>query len=874
MNKAGYLPISTIRSNSGVSITSRLTAVIGLLTNNYNTMNNNNDSAEIMINNTSPFGSANGKQTNSPVTEDSSVSDIKGNTDNADATVFIDDGTVVKRDESHVAHIDDTIMNLNDTNFDEQSIKSFLGRPIVFQQGLFNVTDTYSVFNSYSMPYTALQATQAVMWREKLAGIFGIRMDMRFRIVVNANRFQQGRYIMGWVPLASPYRSTSSLKELAFVQSHMASLVQRTTVPHVEIDLNADTTAELLVPFVSCRNFYPLSSILSSVNNYPLGYLNIYPYSPMVSPAGSTTAGYTLYVSFENIRLFGAASAQSGVGSHKKDVREKEVSNTVNGPISSVSSALSKGFKEFGHIPMLSTYANTISWVADRVTSVASVFGWSKPMQGDSLTKFVQLVAANHNTVDGDSDARPMSYLSKPGVVAIDGISGTDYDEMDFSYVARKPAWFSSVSWATSSTSGTLLSTFDVTAATTYSDSNGIHYTPVSFVSSFFNAWRGSLRYRLKFVKTEFHSGRLSISFFPATNTSTFSALSAYVHRLIVDIRTSQEVDFVVPYISDAPWSWGKTGVIVIEVIDPLVSPATVSSAITILMEICAGEDFEVAIPGPSRFLTPRIAVPQSGLSNDSRLLTMDIGNSTVAANPNVSSAIAIGDKVSSFRSFLKRYTPVRRSNVTAIPLNVGTFSMRPDVIIADDNVGTNIFIADHYSLVASCYAMVRGGVRVRDIVNTNMLTDTANKFGPQLTSTYHFNDGSSVGFDTNPINMVGNNTEKARGCHTHFQDLMLNSVVSIEMPQYTQTLGKSTCDLTWYQGAYGTAYGYQASATLGKIVVAIPETRNITVTAVSGQEVHNIFRSLADDADFSCFISVPCLRTGPGQTDPRSGLA
>jgi len=147
------------------------------------------------------------------------------------------------------------------------------------------------------MPLAAFNSTQGQLWKNKLTGFYGIRMDMRFRIVINANRFQQGRYIIGWVPLAGISPTTSNFKAVFVNNMHMATLVQRTTVPHVEFDLATETSAELLIPFVSTQNFWPLNSAISGNDVSSLGYLSLYPYSPLVSPAGSTVASYTLYVS-------------------------------------------------------------------------------------------------------------------------------------------------------------------------------------------------------------------------------------------------------------------------------------------------------------------------------------------------------------------------------------------------------------------------------------------------------------------------------------------------------------------------------------------------------------------------------------------------
>jgi hypothetical protein len=817
-----------------------------------------------IITNIDPFGSATGTNENKSVVQETSATSGTGETEQAGTTKFTEDSNVVAMDVSKMAHIDNTILNLSDTNMDEQSIKSFLSKPIVLASGSFSVADTYSFLNSYSLPYTALTAGPGAIWREKLRGVFGIRMDMKVRIVVNANRFQQGRYCLGWVPLAAPLLSTSSLKEIAFNNSHMATLVQRTTVPHVEIDLSTDTVAELYIPYVSSRSFYGLTSVLSSTNNFPLGYLNLYPYSPLVSPAGSTVAGYTIYITFENVRLFGAASPQSGFHTN---VQKREVSNKNNGPISSVSSALSKGFREFAQVPLLSTYANSIAWVADRVTGVASVFGWSKPIAGDSLLKVAIYQGATHSTVDGDSDAKAMSYMSKPGVTSLDGVSGTQYDEMDFSYIARKPAWFRTFTWNTTQGVGLNLTNIDVQPYAQIATGGATHFPPVSFVASFFRMWRGSIRYRFKVVKTEFHSGRLEFCFFPEAWYQAYTGDATYVQRNIVDIREHSEFDFVIPYICDMNYTSVRTGSFRVNVVDPLVAPATVSSTVTILCEICGGEDLEFAIPATFN-ATPTMFVPQSGLGGEvNKLLEVNIGNSNVVANPHVSSSISVGDKVSSFRSYLKRFHVVRGIDATTSSVTMwnGTnFSMIPDVLFGTTTVPGNTYIrSDIYSTVASCYAITRGGIRIRNVINKGLLTGTRFN-GPSMVKTV-CEATNSAGFNLNPVISGTGGVEEPPNAHISFQDVRNNGIITHEIPQYTHTYARSVCDQTFYQGtgAYGVASSFDASLSGVQLSFYIPLTNAASVPVSTGQQLHNIYRSAADDADFGCFISVPAMRVG-----------
>lgn len=779
-------------------------------------------------------------------------------------TEFIDDADVVIRDETHIDHMDPQWLMQNDTQSVEQTLRSFLAKPIILNQNNFSTSDTYSFLNSYSMPYAAFTSSSGGLWLNKLLGFYGIRMDMRFKLVVNANKFQQGRYCLGWVPLSGSYPTTSNLKNTMFNNMHMATLIQRTTVPHVEIDLATETTCELLVPFVSTQSFWPLNSAISSSDTSCLGFINLYPYIPLVSPAGSTTASYTLYVSFENITLFGAASPQSGL-------QKRETSNKQNGPISGIASSISKGFKEFANIPVLSEVATPVSWIADRIAKTASIFGFSKPAQGDSASKMELINAPNHTTTDGDGDVRALSYLALPATTPIKGHAGTDLDEMDFSYIVRKYAYNTTTNWTTTSPVGLLFST-PVKPNFSISNSGVQSFTPLAFVSNFFRVWRGSIRYRFKFVKTEFHSGRVQFCFYP-TDESALTADFYYVNRQIVDIRDNIEVEIVVPYISRFPYLGRDTqmGTLTCEVVDMLVCPATVSSTISIITEHAGGDDMEFAIPEQSFTVIPKYAVPQSALKSDKQI-SFTIGNSDVHANPVISSAYCIGDKVTNFRAYLKRYSCLSPNSKVAAStkrLNGSTVAMVPDAIPCL-SAGTTTYYtnADMVAVVASCYGLWSGGIRLRDVFDFACTTTPANITSSNLVTAY-YND--TIGGTTSQNVFTTNSGDNILGinCHMVLQTANLNNIVTVELPQYTDYLCRNVVDCIIFQDdAAPTYYNYQTqgAVTQAAVLFSGPKYCGPGTNTLVGYDLHNIYRSLADDGNFSLFISVPPV-VGSGNT-------
>jgi hypothetical protein len=824
--------------------------------NNNNTGNSGNntvqqDSSSIQNNNL-----ASGEPQNSSMQANSSGTDTK------DTTTFVDDGIIQKRDESHNFSISDMIIKVNDTQLLQQSVIDFLRKPVIVSNGTFSTTDTYSFFNSVLMPSTVLNSTQGTMWYNKLIGYFGIRMDMRFKLVVNGNRFQQGRYILGWTPLNGAISDSGNLRNISTNNLHNATLVQRTTVPHVEIDINTDTACELLVPFSSVDSFYPLNAMIANTNIGTLGYINLYPYSPLVSPAGSVTATYTLYVSFENVSLYGAASAQSGLS-------DRELGNKFNGPISSVADAVSRGFKEFSNIPLLSNYANSISWVSDRIANTAAIFGFSKPSQGDGIIKVELLNNPNHTVVDGDSDCRSLALLSKPGVTRLLGQSGTDYDEMDFSYIASKYAWFQTQTWTESSTVGNLFS-INVTPFVPYVVGSTYNLPPVSFVNNFFGMWRGSVKYRFKLVKTLFHSGRLEIAFYP-TDENTYVNGPEYVNRLIWDIREASVIELEIPYICRNMWltTGVNTGQLVVNVIDPLIAPATVSNAITILCEIAGGRDMEFAIPNLS-YNNIGYLVPQSGLVQETEAFSSTIGNTTIKSNPILASSLCIGDKVSNFRTLLKRFHPIIPYTAPSATYNFNNnngVAVIPDLIPYINGTAVNgASIADPLAMVASCYGIWRGGVRIKDVLDLSINSATADIYCNAPAVVYM--DMDAVSTNTN-FSTIWRDISNTNVINTGFeprilQNIYQNNTLSVEMPQYSRKLSRAVADCLSNQGSstsyYQYYYGNKASTTLGNPVFQLPKYMFAGSFADYPYSLHNIYRAASDDTDFGCFISVPPL--------------
>jgi hypothetical protein len=775
-----------------------------------------------------------------------------------DTTTFVNDAIVKVNNTAHVYHLPDGFLKTSYGGIIDQSLKAFLEKPIVFASGSFQTTDSFATFfNNWAMPYSLLTGSSANIWLSKLKGFYGIRMTLKFTITVNADPFQQGRYILAWVPLAGAANDTTKYG-LTLNQS-LCSLVQRTTVPHVEIDLNNDTVAELTIPFVSVRNYWNLAEAFSSNRLTDLGILALYPYEPLVSPAGSTIASFTIYASMTDVELYGAASPESGLD------ESSELSNTLNNAntflkdtkiLSRGSSALGQVAKYAGDFVSLFAPAAitaplyTASWIMNSASNIAKLHGYSKPTQGDAALKVTVRTNPNHSTVDGDCDAAPLGMMASTGVASMPGLAGTKYDEMSYVSIATRPAWFKTETWSTTDGVGAFSST-NINHYYGISQSGNDMCQPISLLSLMHSYVRGGIRIRVKFVKTKFHSGRISFSFFP-TGSIDLTGNDAYVNRWIIDLRTQNEVVMDIPFISDRQWilAGEKFGVLKASIVSKLVAPANVSGSIKLLYEVSALEDIEYALPGPLN-QSLIVATPQSGLYDEGKSVDGELGAGNLVKDPILSTASTVGEKIVSVRTYLRRFFPFRGMVGDATSLskfNLHYNSIVTDTIPALPTPTTDTFPTDPWGILARCYAISRGGMRYRFMNGAGNTVPTT----VSLTVNYPTTDATTT------VSSVDGLTGIYTGYSRVYQQCTNNSTVTVEVPQYTTVFGRATADL-WTTGAATCKYKVNGRGC-STIVHALP----LSVTCPANQagfENTSVFRAMADDGDLMCFVSVPPIR-------------
>lgn len=740
-------------------------------------------------------------------------------------TIFSDDtsGDLVK--PSVPTDVDSNLIT-STQSVGAQTIIDFLQKPILLNSGFLTSSDSGPIF----VVHTLSGILSNTLYAKKLEGVGYIRADLVFELKVNATRFQQGRYMLTCVNAGGMnFNSTVITNRMRFV-----NLMTKTQLPHVEIDLATETSCTLEVPYVSMFGYFPVKSakILSTVS--------LFPYAALQPGSGDSVCSYDIYVHMKNISLSGCVVAQSG-----RSISFKEQKAAKTGPVSVFMGKVSRTSEILGRIPMLMPVANSVAWAADVLGDAAHVWGWSKP----TTVNPAQLYARQSNTqmtlTDGTFVGHKLSASSLQGVTSTNGVARTAIDELSIDFIKSQYAYFSRIVWNPTDLAGTQIATFPITP-TFYNTNYGVGktYAPVAFLANFFSLYRGGLKFRFKFVKTEFHSGRLAFAFLPVEPTTTLTppiltfAQTDNLYREIVDIRTTNEIEVTVPFIADRNYVGTDAcyGHLYVFVVNQLIAPDVVNSDISLLTEVCGADDLtfeeplafqkkQVYVPFQSDKLA--IVFPKMGASNDHILYNK----------------VSIGEKFNSIRQLIKRFQTfggLPGSSTSIYSIAPFAFSWCYQATSLATPLTRNNAGYDFLSLMAGCYTFSHGGVRFifmpDNFTNAGMRIEIAPRVD---NSTVVYEDPlfSVLGDGQNPLQYVMPNVE---------------GNFNVEVPYYSGMISRAT----------------MAAAIIPAAFIATPVLREEGAPGVSlrwgdnavNKPVHLVARAASEDFTFSGWLGVPPL--------------
>jgi hypothetical protein len=710
------------------------------------------------------------------------------------------------------------------------TLKDFLSKPTILSTGVLQTSDTPNAeIASWVLPNALLASAKQLT---KLDGILMFRADVELTLKVNATRFQQGRYFIRVVYFGG-IKNSANVEQLT--NAHVANLTASTSANFVELDLATQTTVTITIPYISAAN-YTLTNA-SDVYRHQIARAYLMPYDPLKAGSGVTTAQYTVWARLTNIVTSGNIVLQS-----RANIRLEQNAGGV-GPISGAAAKISKTASLFGSVPLVSTYTSAISWLADTAGSAAKIWGYSKPITLDPPKTIVRRAQPGMANSDHVFTGHKLSNLIVNEVPKSTGRDRIEVDEMSMGYIASHPAWISTVNWPNSASSGTLLTTLSVGIGTNHiAVGKGAVWPPCDYIAQMFGAYRGGIKYNFKIPKTEFHSGRLLISFVPWDGASAVVApstlgLTDNLFRVIWDIRESNELEVDVPFVSTRNWTnvGREFGYVYIHVLNELMAPNTVPASVNILIEKAACDDIEYGFP--VRGYLDQETWPEPYIQFQSTKVVLG----SFAGQNDLLAAESFGEKIVSLRAFLKRFSLFFRKTSGGLgSVDIYPFEFYPTAqtgAISGPLVRSSM-VSDLINWYTPLFAFSSGSVRVNVTIDGYTGTSEWGLYGVNGTPTDGFLGGPYTYIvPETPVQVIAHNIE---------------AVGSIEVPQYTLFGKRSIGNLTVSSSSdYAPMPNYLEGGSMYMLRGAFPTVLN---TATNQLRVH---RAAADDFSLSCFNGV-----------------
>jgi hypothetical protein len=775
-------------------------------------------------------------------------------------TVFADDGAIAAEDYKVSVVTDDMVIK-------DQAIADFLAKPILIKQTSWASTDLINANLWAVSPGAALSAN--AIWANKIQGYAYMRGTAVLRVQINANPFQQGRLLIHFLPLTQQI----SVGDPSYFYMHNTQLISKSMQPHVELDCR-DTSAIIKIPYVSPTNWFSLKTALYDWGTF---YVDVFA-ALATGTASDATVDVSIWLSFEDFELAGPTFPQmAGKGGKRFKVSTlKEETAMEGGPISRALAATSSIASALEAVPFLASVAAPVAWVTGALSGVAGYFGWSKPETNQGGTVMINQFGRYAATSDGLDPSIPLGLISNNGTKVTSDITIRSEDEMSFNFLKTFPAYIRQINWPdTTITNNSLYSAVVGPTSTIMFDQftrnvSG-HITtynigpPAYYLSKRFALWRGSLCFTFKLIKTQYHTGRLQVSFTPgdaATAINVPGTLNGeYSLREIIDISEGNEFCMHVPFLMPTNYVANGTtmGKLDITVVNQLRRPDNCSSSITIMVFANAGDDFELQIPYSGSAdvpYSPQMGGPikmQMDMGQCESIVTDTVGSADIPSRKLVYAEMSAGENFASVKQLLNRNSQLMSR--TGAPTLVSGLLAWPwfcnVAYTAAAGFTANPWGGDAYSIFAPMYCMYRGSVRLTvgssQAYTTGVNPGVATVYGCQLPRKWAA--GTAV-MGTEPALLTPGQTgtqEWATG------DYMGLTGVAIQNPQ----LGFSSWKLPYISTTKCSLLCTQS--TVAGIPNEPSQARNMLCIQSKGQYGdYTVMRSFCDDFQLAYFVGAP----------------
>lgn len=563
-------------------------------------------------------------------------------------------------------------MSMSDYNVDSSTnveLGKFLSRPVLISTITWLEND---IVDEFVQPWSSYFNTASI--RRKLDNYYLLRCNLHIKVVINASPFYYGCVQMAYRPLnifgPAPIYSGAGAGDI--------TLMGRSQRPHICVYPQNCQGGEMVLPFLYHQNWLNATDIDALEG---MGILNFDSFGILANANSVVGQGVTIqvYAWAEDVQLAGPTI----------DLALQSKDEYGKGVVSAKASAIARYADILSNIPVMAPFATATSMVASAIGQAASIFGYTNvpvidPVHAFRMHPLPQFASAHIGTPMEKLTMDPKNELS------IDPrIAGVDIgDELMVSSMVQRESYLTQVTWSAVEPTNALLFASAVNPALCLrnpgTNQEFLQLTPMGIPNMMFSNWRGDLVFRIKFICSKYHRGRVKISWDPVGQLTTTAETTSLVYTKIVDITSENDIEFVVPYTQLTSYlkteeynarfgsglvtpSFGvDNGMLTVRVLTQQTSPVA-SADISLLMYVRGSNNLEFANP---RSFAPALS-PYAVQSKD----VYDVPTLTnVGVKPSVASdsmnLIHMGETVVSLREIMRRDCYVQTSTDVSLDSN------------------------------------------------------------------------------------------------------------------------------------------------------------------------------------------------------------
>lgn len=552
---------------------------------------------------------------------------------------------------------------------EDVTLQKFFERPIKIREFDWGVAG--SIIESFN-PWTDFMTNKRVI--NRITNYNLLQCDLHVRFVINGNPFYYGKALAYYVPLAS---LNSIPRDRALIKE---DLVAGSQCPKVFIDPTTSMGGELHLPFFYHKN----AMSVVAANWQEMGNIYVRTLNTLKHANGALDPlTVTVMAHATNVKLSMPTTANPASIVPQNGEIEEATTGFISGPATTVAK-IAGALKV---IPWLKPYAMASEMIATGTAQFAKIFGYSRPANVAQPIQYSHTPISSLALTNVPDNSQKITVDAKQELTIDPAISGIRTpDPLNIRGIAQRESWLTTFDWNRGTSTDSLLWNTVVEptlwAESVFNGKRAIHLPAMAVAAIPFRYWSGSINFRFQVVCSNFHKGRLRVTWDPATSGNT-EYNTAF--QKIVDISTERDFSISIANgqttslltrhdpattILANVYSTSQigtpsvgNGVLSVRIFNALTVPNdTIDNDISINVFVSAGDDFEVY--NPCADYSHYVFAPQAGelstteddteeSSAPEQKLVSPMNSVTTADMHNM---VFTGESVASFRPLLKRF--------------------------------------------------------------------------------------------------------------------------------------------------------------------------------------------------------------------------